>query len=298
MKKVLENLALPTYDDLFLATQAENDDITEAQIKDIPLVDLYEFKNHPFKVIDDEKMDETVASIKANGVLVPAIARVRKEGGYELISGHRRKRACEIVGYNSMPVIVKDLTDEEAIIIMVDSNIQRESLLVSEKAKAYSMKYHAEKRQGKASGVMLEKMSKEYKESEKQIQRYIWVARLIPGMLDLVDEGKLGFTQGTDFSFLTEEQQAWVLLEIKLNGINVSMKQSAEIKRLAMDRILTADQVRNILTKNEVIDRKFVLSEKKIAKYFDSSYSKEDIEKLIINFLESRLKGVIEDGNS
>jgi len=298
MGKVIENLKLQSYDDLFKSTQEGLDDSMESQVVDIPINELYEFKNHPFRVLDDDKMDETVASIKANGVLVPAMARARKEGGYELISGHRRRRACEIAGIEKMPVIIKNLTDDEATIIMVDSNIQRESLLISEKAKAYAMKYHAEKRQGKASGVMLEKMSKEYNESEKQIQRYIWIARLLPGLLDLLDEGLLGFTQGTDLSFLNEEQQASVLLVLKMYATGISIKQSAEIKRLGMTDELTSEKIMEILVKKDVVDRKFVLSEKKISMYFDNSYTKEDIEKIIIEFLESRMKGEVRNGNS
>lgn len=286
MRKITQNIKLASYDDLFRSTQEDLADSSESQVMEIPIKDLHEFKDHPFKVLDDEKMDETVESIKANGVLVPAIVRQRSEGGYELISGHRRRRACELAKLESMPVIVRNLTDEEATIIMVDANIQREKLLVSEKAKAYAMKYQAEKRQGKSGGYLLEEMSEQYGESRKQIQRFIWISRLLPELLEFVDEGKLGFTQGVDISFMTEEQQAWVLLVIKIGGINVSIKQSEALKKLAQENQLNFEMVQELLQKPVTISRKFSLSEKKLSRYFDNSYTSESIEELIIKLLE------------
>ena len=169
-----EKIKLSTYDEMFgTDTFGHDDQKSEGQIINVPLRELHTFKNHPFKVLDDEKMEETVESVKAYGVLVPGIARPRKGGGYEIISGHRRRRASEIAGKTEMPFMVREYTDDEATIIMVDSNIQREDISISEKAKAYSMKYEAMKHQGAAGGISLEKMSEESGESRKTIQRYI-----------------------------------------------------------------------------------------------------------------------------
>lgn len=275
-----------SFSELIKKTEEDLVDSKESQVMEIPIKDIYEFKDHPFSVLDDEKMDETVESIKANGIISPVTVRKRAEGGYELISGHRRRRACELAGLETMPVIIKDLTDEEAAIIMVDANIQREKILVSEKARAYAMKYAAEKRQGKTGGYLLEEMCELYKESRKQIQRFIWISRLLPELLEFVDEEKLGFTQGVDFSFLTEEQQAWVLLVIKIGGVKVSTKQSETIKKLAKENKLTFEMVQEILQKPVVINRKFSLNEKKLSRYFDNSYTSEGIEELIIKLLE------------
>ena len=275
---------------LFSKKQVDLADSSESQVKEIPIDELYEFKNHPFKVVDDEKMAEMVISVKEEGLLHPIIARIRPEGGYEIISGHRRKHACKLAGILTVPVLLRNFSDDEAIVAMVDSNFQRERLLVSEKAKSYAMKYHAEKRQGKASGdgSMLKKLSEEYKESQKQIQRYIWLARLLPELLDFVDEKKLGITQGVDFSFLNKEQQAWVLLVIKIGDVDVTTKQSAEIKRLALENptVFTFDIVQEILAKKVVFERKLSFNEKKLSRYFDRSYTNKDIEELIIRLLD------------
>lgn len=286
MKNREKDYKFASFSELIKKTEEDLGYSSESQVMEIPIKELYEFKNHPFRVLDDEKMDETVESVKSNGVLVPAIVRIRPEGGYELISGHRRRRACELAGLDTMPVIVRNLTDEEATIIMVDANIQRETLLISEKAKAYSMKYQAEKRQGKSGGYLLEEMCEQYGESRKQIQRFIWISRLLPELLEYVDEGKLGFTQGVDISFLSEEQQAWVLLVVKIGCINVSIKQSEAIKKMAQDNKLSFEIVQEILQKPVTINRKLSLNEKKLSRYFDNTYTSESIEELIIKLLE------------
>lgn len=203
-----ERIKLQSYDEMFgLDTISPGDQKPEGQIVNIPLNELYEFKDHPFRVLDDEKMEETVESIKEHGVLMPGIARPRKEGGYEIISGHRRRRASELAGKTEMPFIIKDYSDDEATVIMVDSNIQREDILISEKAKAYHMKYMAMKHQGTAGGISLDVMSEQTGESQKTVQRYIYLARLTDELLGLVDAKKLGVKQGVEISTLDTAQQ-------------------------------------------------------------------------------------------
>ena len=202
-------IKMESFDDLFGGSSAQ--EIGAEQIINAPLADLHEFKDHPFKVLDDEKMEETTESIRLYGVLVPGIARPRAGGGYELIAGHRRKHGSERAGKTEMPIIVRNYSDDEATIIMVDSNIQREDILPSEKAKAYKMKYEAMKHQGKKSGKnTLDEVGEAAGENAKKVQRYIWLSRLSDELLEMVDSKKLGFSQGVDISFLSEEAQQWV----------------------------------------------------------------------------------------
>lgn len=183
------------FDDLFGGAAEQG--ASGEQILSVPLSDLYTFKDHPFRVTDDEKMEETAESIRQYGVLVPGIARSREGGGYEIIAGHRRRRGCELAGLEEMPVIIRDYTDDEATIIMVDSNIQREDILPSEKARAYAMKYEAMKHQGKKSGRnTLEEVGEAAGENAKKVQRYVWLSRLTDRLLEMVDSKKLGFSQG------------------------------------------------------------------------------------------------------
>lgn len=289
MGKITENIKLDSYEDLF---KASNIDEKEANIVEIPVSLLKEFRNHPFKVLDDNKMDELVTSIKENGVLVPAIARKLDGGTYELISGHRRHRACELAELDSMPVIVKDLNDDEATIIMVDSNLQREELLVSERARAFSQRYEACKHQGRKGGYVLDEIGDSVGENRKQIQRYIWIARLLDELLDMVDNKKLGFCQGVDISFLTKEEQAAVLLEMKMNEVKMSLKQSALLKKLSQENALSNEKIREILSKPLLVKRTFSMNESKINSYFDERYSSEDIKKVIFNLLDQWKQGV------
>lgn len=190
---------LNSFDDLFGTEQPQTG--TE-QVQEIALSELHEFKGHPFKVLDDEKMQETVESVREHGVLMPGIARPMKDGGYEIIAGHRRRHACELVGLTTMPMFIRDYTDDEATIIMVDSNIQREDILPSEKAKAYRMKYDAMKHQGsKEGGLTLGELGEAAGESAKTVQRYIWISRLSDSLLDMVDAKKIGIMQAVDLSF-------------------------------------------------------------------------------------------------
>ena len=216
---------LNSFDDLFGTEQPQTG--TE-QVQEIALSELHEFKGHPFKVLDDEKMQETMESIREHGVLMPGIARPMKDGGYEIIAGHRRRHACEIVGLATMPMFIRDYTDDEATIIMVDSNIQREDILPSEKAKAYRMKYDAMKHQGsKEGGLTLGELGEAAGESAKTVQRYIWISRLSDSLLNMVDAKKIGIMQAVDLSFLSEDAQQWVLVAIQETNVVITTQQSA-----------------------------------------------------------------------
>lgn len=278
-------IKMESFDDLFGGSGAQ--ETGAEQIINAPLADLYEFKDHPFKVLDDEKMEETTESIRLYGALVPGIARPRTGGGYELIAGHRRKHGSERAGKTEMPIIVRNYSDDEATIIMVDSNIQREDILPSEKAKAYKMKYEAMKHQGKKSGKnTLDEVGEAAGENAKKVQRYIWLSRLSDELLEMVDSKKLGFSQGVDISFLSEEAQQWVEVIIEEQGCNVSTVQSGKLKEYGKSGELTLAMVRLILTEEKPKERKVTLKADKISKYFSDSYSNEEIENVIISLLD------------
>ncbi len=278
-------IKMESFDDLFGGSSVQ--ETGAEQIINAPLADLYEFKDHPFKVLDDEKMEETTESIRLYGVLVPGIARPRAGGGYELIAGHRRKHGSERAGKTEMPIIVRNYSDDEATIIMVDSNIQREDILPSEKAKAYKMKYEAMKHQGKKSGKnTLDEVGEAAGENAKKVQRYIWLSRLSDELLEMVDTKKLGFSQGVDISFLSEEAQQWVEVIIEEQGCNVSIVQSGKLKEYGKSGELTFAMVRLILTEEKPKERKVTLKADKISKYFSDSYSNEEIENVIISLLD------------
>ena len=234
-----------------------------------------------------KKIEETTESIRLYGVLVPGIARPRAGGGYELIAGHRRKHGSERAGKTEMPIIVRNYSDDEATIIMVDSNIQREDILPSEKAKAYKMKYEAMKHQGKRSSKnTLDEVGEVAGENAKKVQRYIWLSRLSDELLEMVDTKKLGFSQGVDISFLSEEAQQWVEVIIEEQGCNVSTVQSGKLKEYGKSGELTLAMVRLILTEEKPKERKVTLKADKISKYFAEDYSSEDIENIIIQLLD------------
>lgn len=276
---------LNSFDDLF-----GNNEMQAAgaeQIINAPLAELHDFKNHPFRVVDDEKMEETTESIRQYGVLVPGIARPRTGGGYELIAGHRRKHGSQRAGKSEMPVIVRNYSDDEATIIMVDSNIQREDILPSEKAKAYQMKYEAMKHQGKKAGKnTLDEVGEAAGENAKKVQRYIWLARLSEELLEMVDTKKLGFSQGVDISFLSEEAQQWVEVIIEEQRCSVSTVQSGKLKEYGKSGELTLAMVRLILTEEKPKERKFTMKSDKIGRYFSDSYSNEEIEDIILSLLD------------
>lgn len=278
-------IKMESFDDLFGGSYVQ--ETGAEQIINAPLADLYEFKDHPFKVLDDEKMEETTESIREYGVLVPGIARPRAGGGYELIAGHRRKHGSERAGKTEMPIIVRNYSDDEATIIMVDSNIQRKDILPSEKAKAYKMKYEAMKHQGKKSGKnTLDEVGEAAGENAKKVQRYIWLARLSEELLEMVDTKKLGFSQGVDISFRSEEAQQWVEVIIEEQDCNVSTVQSGKLKEYGKSGELTLAMVRLILTEEKPKERKFTMKSDKIGEYFSDSYSNEEIENIIISLLD------------
>ena len=256
------------------------------QIIDARLDELHPFHNHLFRVLDDEKMEETAESIGEYGVLVPGIVRPRAGGGYEIVAGHRRKRGCERAGLDSMPVIVRDYTDDEATVIMVDSNIQREDILPSEKAKAYAMKYEAMKHQGSRGGSTLEEVGSAAGDSRKTVQRYVWLSRLIPELLELVDRKKLGISQGADISFLAEEGQRWVLEVLEETGASISNAQAARLKEYGRSGELTLTVARLVLEEEKPKERKVTIKGEKINKYFPENYSRGEIEDVIIRLLE------------
>ncbi len=256
------------------------------QVIHAKLADLHTFKGHPFRVLDDEKMEETTESIRRYGVLVPGLVRPKEGGGYEIIAGHRRKHASEKAGLDTMPVIVRDYTDDEATVIMVDSNIQREDILPSEKARAYAMKYEAVKHQGSKGGSTLDEVGEAAGESGKTVQRYVWLARLIDGLLDMMDRKKIGIAQGVDLSFLSLEAQRWVYAVLEETGAAVNASQSAKLKEYGKNGGLTPAAVELILTEEKQKERKVTIKGSRINKYFPEGYSNDDIESVIIQLLE------------
>ena len=284
-----KNIKFESIADLF-GTPREFDENT---ISMVPLKNLYTFENHPYRVLDDEKMMELVESIKENGVLEPAIVRLRALGGYELISGHRRKRACELAGMDEMPVFVKNLSDDDAAIMMVDANNQREELLYSEKAWAYRIKYEAMKHQGKTSlGSSSEQLGKQNGKSGRQIHRYIRLTYLQEELLDLVDRKKITFKAAEKLSFLNEKEQGMLvdaILEYKVFPNDV---MADKIKTLSSVSALDEKQIANVLLQDIQKGKNFSLSVKAIQKYFPEDYSAEDIEKVIIGLLEKWNRGM------
>lgn len=263
------------------------------EIIEVPLHELVEFKNHPFKVLDDDSMLELIESIKENGILSPGIARPRQDGKYELISGHRRKRAASVAGLMVMPIIVRDLDDDAATIVMVDENLQRPVILPSEKAKSYRMKYDAMKHQGdKCKGLSLDELGEAEGASAKTIQRYIWLSRLEDELLDLIDTKVLGIVQGVDISFIGIEEQRMILGYLKENPVSVSTVQSGKLKEFGKTGELTEAMIRLILSEEKVKERKFTIKGDRLREFFDDDIPMEKIEEIIIGLLEDmKMKG-------
>ena len=270
-------------------------------IKEIPLDELHPFPDHPFGVRDDEAMAQTVESIREYGVLVPAIARPREDGGYELIAGHRRKHACELAGRETMPVIVRDLDRNAAIIIMVDSNLQRESILPSEKAKAYKMKLEAIKRQRKRHDLTStqpvsklrsnEELGQSVNESRETIRRYIRLNELEPELMQMVDEGKIGMTPAVEISYLKPDEQKLLIETIDSEQATPSFSQAQRMKRLSQEGKLSDDAMLGIMMeqkKPENWDLKLPMD--RIRKYFPRSYTPQRMEETIIKLLENWMK--------
>lgn len=283
-KSSASKIRLNSFNDLFGLNDAMSQGV---EVRNVMLDELFEFEGHPFKVCDNEKMEELTESVREHGVLVPGIARIRAKGGYEIIAGHSRKRACEKAGLSVMPMYIRNMSDDEATIVMVDSNIQREDILPSEKARAYKMKYDAMKHQGK-KGNSLKAMGEESGESRNVVQRYIWLADLSDELLEMVDAKKLGFTQGVDISFLRKTEQEWLLNVVNKLGINISIRQSAKIKTASKEGKLTEARIWELLSpvKDERKQRKILLKADKLDSYFPDNYSENDIEKVIIELLD------------
>lgn len=291
--KALENVKLTSFDDLFGGNKIEK--AAEAgDVKGIPLSELHEFHNHPFQIRSDEELAEMIESVREHGVLVPGIVRKRKEGGYEIIAGHTRKHVCELLGFETMPVFVKEMDDDEASLVMVDSNIQRENIRPSEKAKAYKIKYDAMKNQGKA-GNSLKMMSEEIGENYKLIQRYIWLARLNDDLLVLVDNKQLGMVQGVSLSVLPEKEQEAVYAAICRHKMKLSTVQANTIKQLSVDGKFNEQILERYLTSAQKQKRKkkITLKNERLSEYFEEETTEEEMMNIIFELLETwkRKKG-------
>lgn len=291
MTKRKSDFTLPTLDDLF-TTQAERDDAKLERVKNIPLNELHPFKNHPFKILNNEEMERMIESIRKVGAITPALARPLPDGGYELISGHRRLAACQVLGIETMPVIVREMSDDEAVIAMVDANLQRETILPSEKAFAYKMKLEAIKHQGVASGQLVQKWSRdkmadESSDSGRQIQRYIRLTYLIPELLSMVDDNKIAFNPAVEISYLDRDEQLTLLDAINMNDCTPSHAQSIRLKKMSQDSLLTADAIYAILSEEKPNQKEQIkLPRDELRKYFPQNYSDEQIKRDILKGLE------------
>lgn len=294
MTKRKSDFTLPTYslDDLF-SSQEERDDAKLERVKDIPLCELHPFKDHPFKIQNNEEMKHLIESIKKFGTITPALARPLPEGGYELISGHRRLAACQVLGIETMPVIVREMTDDEAVIAMVDANLQRETILPSEKAFAYKMKLDALNHQGITSRQVGEKLlsvtqiSKDNNESERQIHRYIRLTHLIPELLSMVDETKIAFNPAVELSYLSQSEQLILLDAIKQNDCTLSHAQSIRLKKLSQGGTLNRDAIFEILAEQKPNQQEqYKFKREDIRKYFPKSYTDKQVYDTVIKLLE------------
>lgn len=292
MTKRKSDFTLPTLDDLF-TTQAERDDAKLERVKNIPLDKLHPFKNHPFKILNNDEMERMIESIRKVGTITPALARPLPDGGYELISGHRRLAACQVLGIETMPVIVREMSDDEAVIAMVDANLQRETILPSEKAFAYKMKLEAIKHQGVTSRQVGEKLlsvtqvSKDSDDSERQIQRYIRLTYLIPELLSMVDDNKIAFNPAVEISYLDRDEQLILLDAINMNDCTPSHAQSIRLKKMSQDGLLTADAIYAILSEEKPNQKEQIkLPRDELRKYFPQNYSDEQIKRDILKGLE------------
>ena len=297
MKSSAKNIVLKSVDDIF-QTEENRADAQRERVQEIPLDQLKPFRNHPFKVRDDQRMLDTVDSIREYGVLVPAIARPDPEGGYELISGHRRKRGCEMAGLQTMPVIIRDLDDDAAVLVMVDSNIQREELLPSERAFAYKMKLEARKHQGartdRTSGQVVQKLklsveiiAEQAGENYKQVQRYIRLTELISELLDMVDERKLAFNPAVEVSYLKRDEQRMLLEAMDAEQTTPSLSQAQRLKKFSQEGRLTEEAMSAIMSEEKKSDMdKVTLRSDTLRRYFPKSYTPKQMEQTIIKLLD------------
>ena len=300
MKSSARNIELKSVDDLF-ATEESRADAQREKVQEIPLGELHPFRYHPFKVKDDAAMQDTVDSVREYGVLVPAIARPDPDGGYELIAGRRRHYASELAGKETMPVIVRDLDDDAATIIMVDSNLQREELLPSERAFAYKMKLEALKHQGARTdltssqvGTRLradELIAQQSGESRNQIQRFIRLTELIPTLLDMVDERKIALNPAVELSYLKKEEQTLLLEAMDSEQATPSLSQAQRLKKFSQQKMLSLDVMRAVMSEEKKTDLdRVTLKNETLRKYFPKSYTPKQMEDTIIKLLEGWYK--------
>lgn len=295
MKSSAKNIQMTSFEDLFQSS--ENTVPGGEKVQEIALTELFPFRNHPFKVLDDEAMADTVESVKTHGVLIPGIARPRTEGGYELVSGHRRKRASELAGLETMPVIVREMDDDEAVLMMVDSNLQRENILPSEKAWAYRMKLEAIKRKAgrPAKGnsrqvgenLSVDTLSENSNDSARNIHRFIRLTELASSMLQLVDDKKLLFNPAVELSYLTKEEQ--VKLSEKMAELShvPSLEQAKRLRKFSQEGKLGEDVIEAILTEERKTPPQVTLKGERLRQYFSEEYTQKQIEDVIISLLET-----------
>ena len=306
MKSSAKNIKLTPVDDLF-SSEESRADANRERVVELPLAELHPFRNHPFKVLDDEKMADTAQSIREHGVLVPAIVRPRDEGGYEIVSGHRRHHASQIAGLDKMPAIIRDLDDDAATIIMVDSNLQRESILPSERAWAYRMTYEALKRQGVRSdltssqvGTKLQRadeiIAEQAGSSRNQIQRFIRLTELIQPLMDMVDERKIAFNPAVELSYLKPEEQLELMDAMDSEQATPSLSQAQRLKKFSQEGRLSIDVMRAIMSeeKKTVEDRSVTFDEKELDEMFPKNFPRDKrkplIKQLVAKWLRSRMK--------
>ena len=296
MPKSSVNASLSSYDDIFSTEESRQEEQRE-QVQQIPIGELFPFKNHPFKVLDDDSMSDTVESVKQYGVLSPLIARPRPKGGYEIISGHRRQHAAELAGLETLPVIVRQMDDDAAIILMVDSNLQREHILPSERAFAYKMKLDAMKNQGTRSDLTStqvvsklrsnEKLGAENNQSRETVRRFIRLTNLIPELLDMVDNKTVSFNPAVELSYLSPEQQQEVIRAMDDTQNFPSVSQAKRIKKLAQDGTFTTETVVAIMGEEKKSELDTVtIKNDTLRKYFPRSYTPKQMEDTTIKLLE------------
>ncbi len=295
-KQLPDRVQLKTLDSLFGIDEEQT-----GQIMEVPISELFSFRDHPFKVLDDEKMAQTVESIRENGILVPIMVRSRQEGGYEVISGHRRRHAAEIVGLETVPVIIRELTDDEAVIAMVDANLQREEILPSEKAYAYKMKLEALKhkagRPSKENSCQVgtnfradEAMAETANESARTIQRYIRLTELLPELMEMVDGKKIKLNPAVEISYLSPNEQYLLIQVIDEDGIFPSLSQAQQIKKLSQDKACTKEAIHALLSVAGIKERNVVIKHEVIMQYFPADVSDAEVESLIVRLLDEYRK--------
>lgn len=303
MREYGSNIILPSLDNLFSSEQ-ERQDAKLEKIQILPLSELHPFEGHPFQVRDDDEMDKMVDSVKEYGVMTPAIVRPRRDGGYEIVAGHRRCHASQRAGVDTMPCIVRELDDDTAIILMVDSNCQREHILPSEKAKAYEMKLNAIKRQGQRSdltsgqlgqklshGVSVEQVADDAGTSIKQVQRFIRLNKLTPDLMQLVDDGRLKTTPAVELSYLTPEEQEEFLSYMEEEGCTPSLSQAQKLKAASKESVLTKDTIHGIMSARSLSvkprEPQLTIAVSKVERYFPKGFTSDQMQNLIVKLLEN-----------